>query len=112
MFRLTFLVFYGKYRGEHHTFDHAHESPKAMTVPLMILAALSVVGGWIGIPAVLGTTFFGRDVNVFHHWLAPAVAAAQGEGAEGAHAGAGLEVALMVTAFAIAVAGIGVAWLI
>jgi len=112
MFRLTFLVFWGKYRGDHHTFDHAHESPKAMTVPLMILAGLSVVGGWIGIPAVLGTRLFGHDVNVFHHWLAPAVAAAHGEGAEGAHAGAGIEISLMVAAFAIAVAGIGVAWLI
>jgi NADH-quinone oxidoreductase subunit L len=71
MFRLTFLVFYGKYRGDHHTFDHAHESPKAMTVPLMILAALSVVGGWVGIPKALA---LGRDVNVFHHWLAPVVA--------------------------------------
>jgi NADH-quinone oxidoreductase subunit L len=109
MFRLTFLVFYGKYRGDHHTFDHAHESPKAMTVPLMILAGLSVVGGWIGIPAVLGTTFFGHDVNAFHAWLAPAVAAAH-EGTEGAHADAGLEFALMAGALAIALTGIAVAF--
>ena len=111
MFRLTFLVFYGKYRGDHHTFDHAHESPKAMTVPLMILAGLSVVGGWIGIPAVLGTTVFGRDVNVFHHWLAPAVASAHGAG-EAAEHGASLEFALMGLALAIALAGIGVAFVI
>jgi len=112
MFRLTFLVFYGKYRGDHHTFDHAHESPKAMTVPLMILAGLSVVGGWIGIPAVLGTTVFGHDVNVFHHWLAPAVAAAHGAGSEAAEHGASLEFALMGLALAIALAGIGVAFVI
>jgi NADH-quinone oxidoreductase subunit L len=112
MFRLTFLVFFGTYRGDRHTFDHAHESPKAMTVPLMILAALSVVGGWIGIPAVLGTTFFGRDVNVFHHWLAPAVASAHGPGGEGAEHGASLEFALMGLALAIALAGIGIAFVI
>jgi NADH-quinone oxidoreductase subunit L len=68
MFRLTFLVFYGTHRGDHHVWDHAHESPRSMTVPLMILAALSVVGGWVGIPAILTG---GRDINVFHHWLAP-----------------------------------------
>ncbi len=112
MFRLTILVFFGSYRGDKHTFDHAHESPKSMTVPLMILAALSVVGGWIGIPAVLGTTLFGRDVNVFHHWLAPAVASAHGAGGEGAEHGASLEFALMGLALAIALAGIGVAFVI
>jgi NADH-quinone oxidoreductase subunit L len=111
MFRLTFLVFYGKYRGDHHTFEKAHESPKAMTVPLMILAALSVVGGWVGIPAVLGTTVFGHDVNVFHHWLAPAIASGH-LASEGAEHGASLEIALMVLALAIAVAGIGIAFVI
>jgi NADH-quinone oxidoreductase subunit L len=109
MFRLNFLVFYGDYRGDHHTFDHAHESPKAMTVPLMILAALSVAGGWIGIPKVAA---LGYDINVFEHWLAPALATAHGEAAEGGHAEAGLEGALMVVALMIAVAGIAVAWLI
>ena len=112
MFRLTFLVFYGKYRGDHHTFDHAHESPKTMTVPLMILAVLSVVGGWIGIPAVLGKTFLGRDVNAFHHWLAPAIASAQGAGGEHAEHAASLEFGLMGLALAIALAGIAVAFVI
>ncbi len=112
MFRLTFLVFYGKYRGDHHTFDHAHESPKAMTVPLMILAGLSVVGGWIGIPAVLGTTFFGHDVNMFHHWLAPAIASSHGAGGGAAEHGASLEFGLMGLALGIALAGIAVAFVI
>jgi NADH-quinone oxidoreductase subunit L len=112
MFRLTFLVFYGTYRGDQRTFEEAHESPKGMTVPLMILAALSVVGGWIGIPAVLGTTFFGRDVNAFHRWLSPAVAAGHAEGAEGPHAAASLEFALMGAALAIALTGIAVAFVI
>jgi NADH-quinone oxidoreductase subunit L len=109
MFRLTFLVFYGRYRGDHHTFDHAHESPKAMTVPLMILAGLSVVGGWIGIPKVLT---FGSDLNVFERWLEPAVASLHGEGAEAVHASVGLELGLMAIALALALAGIGAAFVV
>jgi NADH-quinone oxidoreductase subunit L len=109
MFRLTILVFGGTYRGDPHTFDHAHESPKTMWVPLAVLAFLSVIGGWFGIPKVLA---FGRDINVIEPWLAPAVAAAHGEGAEAAHAGAGVELALMGVALAIAVAGILVAWVV
>ncbi len=49
MFRLYFLTFTGKPRDQR-AYDHAHESPKSMTVPLMILAVLSVCAGWVGIP--------------------------------------------------------------
>ena len=49
MFRLYFMTFTGKPR-DHHAYDHAHESPKTMTVPLMILAVLSIFAGWVGIP--------------------------------------------------------------
>jgi NADH-quinone oxidoreductase subunit L len=42
MFRLIYLTFYGKFRAGENTFQHTHESPKVMTVPLMILATLSV----------------------------------------------------------------------
>lgn len=45
MFRLVFMTFFGEPR-DHHKFEHAHESPKVMTVPLMILAVLSVIGGF------------------------------------------------------------------
>jgi NADH-quinone oxidoreductase subunit L len=113
MFRLTFLVFYGDYRGNPHTLVDAHESPKTMTAPLVILAALSVVGGWIGIPAVLGGALFGRDVNAFHHWLAPAVSASHAglsSAEEAATGGAGLEFALMGLALALALGGILIAW--
>src|SRR5258706_5724982 len=112
MFRLTFLVFYGNYRGDPRTFHHAHESPRAMTVPLMTLAALSVVGGWIGIPAVIGTAFLGGDVDVFHRWLQPAVAAGPAEAGAGEAAGASPEFALMAAALAIALAGLGIALLV
>jgi NADH-quinone oxidoreductase subunit L len=108
MFRLAFLVFYGTYRGDHHTFDHAHESPRSMTVPLAILAVLSAIGGFVGIPAALSG---GKDLNIFHGWLAPAVAAAHA-GGEAAEGGVGLELALMGVALAIALSGVALAWLI
>lgn len=65
MFRLYFLTFEGKERFGHD--KHPHESPKIMTVPLMVLAFLSIVGGFIGIPEV----FSGEHGNRFHNWLAP-----------------------------------------
>ncbi len=49
MFRLYFMTFVGKPRDQK-AYDRAHESPKSMTVPLMILAVLSVCAGWVGIP--------------------------------------------------------------
>jgi NADH-quinone oxidoreductase subunit L len=49
MFRLYFMTFTGKPRDQH-AYDHAHESPKNMTIPLMILAFLSICAGWVGIP--------------------------------------------------------------
>ena len=60
MFRLLYLTFYGKFRGTHEQEHHLHESPPSMTIPLIVLAILSLVGGFIGIPESLGG----------HHWLA------------------------------------------
>jgi NADH-quinone oxidoreductase subunit L len=53
MFRLLFLVFYGKERSSESVLHHIHESPKNMTLPLMVLAMLSITGGFMGIPEVL-----------------------------------------------------------
>ena len=50
MFRLVFLTFFGKFRGTHEQEHHLHESPRSMTVPLIVLATLAVVGGWVGVP--------------------------------------------------------------
>ncbi len=61
MFRLWYLTFFGESRGEH----HPHESPWSMLGPLVLLAILSVAGGWIGIPKALG----GGDQ--FAHFLEP-----------------------------------------
>jgi NADH-quinone oxidoreductase subunit L len=54
MFRLIYLVFYGQYRGDSQVWQHVHESPQVMTIPLMILALLSFAGGFINIPALFG----------------------------------------------------------
>jgi len=52
MFRLLFLTFYGKFRGTSDQEKHLHESPPVMTWPLILLAALSTIGGFIGMPAI------------------------------------------------------------
>ncbi|MFZ4769669.1 MAG: NADH-quinone oxidoreductase subunit L [Ferruginibacter sp.] len=54
MFRLYFITFTGKFRGTQEQEHHLHESPAAMTIPLIILAVLSVIGGYVGVPEVLG----------------------------------------------------------
>lgn len=54
MFRLFYLVFYGKTRITAVTAEHIHESPLVMAVPLIILAILSLFGGFINLPAFLG----------------------------------------------------------
>ena len=53
-FRLIFRVFHGKFRGSHEQEHHLHESPKVMTVPLMLLCVGAVASGWVGIPQLLG----------------------------------------------------------
>jgi NADH-quinone oxidoreductase subunit L len=62
MFRLFFMTFTGKPRNEER-FAHAHESPKNMTIPLMILGFLSVTAGWVGWP----TWEHGFASFVYHH---------------------------------------------
>jgi NADH-quinone oxidoreductase subunit L len=54
MFRLYFMTFHGAFRGTHDQEHHLHESPGVMTIPLIILALLSVVGGFFGVPEALG----------------------------------------------------------
>jgi len=54
MFRLLFLVFFGNERASEDKMHHIHESPKSITIPLMVLAGLSTVGGFMGVPEVMG----------------------------------------------------------
>jgi NADH-quinone oxidoreductase subunit L len=63
MFRLLFLTFYGNFRGTHEQEHHLHESPKVMTVPLVILAILSAFGGFLGIPHLFG------GAHLFNNYL-------------------------------------------
>lgn len=65
MFRLLFVTFFGKFRGTHEQEHHLHESPTSMTVPLMILAVLSAIGGFMNIPHALGG---GESLS---HFMAP-----------------------------------------
>ncbi len=53
-FRLIFLTFHGKFRGTHEQEHHLHESPKSMTIPLMLLCVGAVAAGWVGIPHLVG----------------------------------------------------------
>lgn len=70
MFRLVVLTFYGKPRYNEKDV-HPHESPITMTLTLIILAVLSVLGGFIGLPRFLGIT------NMLEHWLEPVFKNAQ-----------------------------------
>ncbi len=63
MFRLYFLTFGGSFRGTADQKHHLHESPKSMTIPLIVLAVLSVVGGLMGIP--------NGHMHVLHYFLKP-----------------------------------------
>lgn len=64
-FRIIFLAFHGKFRGTHEQEHHLHESPKAMTIPLIILAIGAISAGWVGIPAALGGS------NAIAHFFEP-----------------------------------------
>lgn len=69
MFRLFFVTFTGQFRGTHEQEHHLHESPAAITLPLIILAVLAIVGGFVGIPHVLGGS------NAFAAFLEPVIPA-------------------------------------
>ncbi len=71
MFRLVFLTFFGKPRFDEHKV-HVHESPKNMTVPLMILAFCSIFGGWFAAPHLVGgTEYFDRFLSPVFATYAP-----------------------------------------
>lgn len=71
MFRMYAMTFTGSFRGTHEQEHHLHESPLAMTLPLVVLAVLAFAGGWIGIPAV-----FAEGMHRLNDFLAPVFAPA------------------------------------
>jgi len=103
-FRLIFLTFHGKHRGAHHGEQgghhgehHIHESPKVMTIPLMLLAVGAVAAGWVGIPPILGGGAH------FTEFLAPSVGHPE---FHGTHAE---ELGVMALSTGIALFGLGLA---
>ena len=103
MFRAVYLTFFGKERfdAHHHT---PHEVDWKMYVPLVVLAALSVVGGFLGMPSVF------HAGNAFENWLEPVLSRGeQISSVAGVAEGPGLEIALMVVSVVIALIGIAVA---
>ena len=72
MFRLIFLTFFGSSRMSHEVEHHVHESPKSMTVPLVILATCSIFAGYLGVgPSIARFVGLHGDTNRFEHFLAP-----------------------------------------
>lgn len=112
MFRLVFMTFFGKLRADEEIAHHVHESPKVMTVPLILLAVLSVIGGYVGIPAILG------GGNHFEHFLHPVFAQSETiRNATFGIAAAGeahheIEWTLMGIVLLISIASIGFAYLL
>jgi NADH-quinone oxidoreductase subunit L len=94
MFRQLFMVFHGSLRADHAK-GHIHESPRLMTVPLVILAFGSIFSGWLGAPEYLWG-------SIWDGWLQPVFGA--DHGAE--HAPVATE--LLVTAITLAVVAIGI----
>jgi NADH-quinone oxidoreductase subunit L len=108
MFRLIFLTFFGKPRYDEHTV-HVHESPRNMTVPLIFLAVLSTVGGWVAAPHLVGgTDYFEKFLHPVFASYAPTGAASAVEAAD--PPGMMLLHALIGWPVLIALAGLLVAW--
>ena len=74
MFRLYHMTFSGTFRGTEEQAHHLHESPRSMLVPLMVLAAGSVLAGYLGIPAILGDSV--GFPNLFERFLEPVLESA------------------------------------
>ena len=114
MFRLLFKTFFGKNRMDAqrttHNAGHIHESPWIMTAPLIILAVLSIIGGYVGIPAILG------GANNIEHFMEPVFSSSAISHSSSAisqqpiansHT---LELILMIVSVLVALSGIGTAY--
>ena len=106
MFRLIFMTFHGQSRVDHEVEHHIHESPRSMLVPLVVLAGLSIAGGWVAWPEILGGSsafirFLEPVVQVPHELRAEAVKGVNSRGGE---------IVLMLLSEGLVVCGILAAW--
>lgn len=100
MFRLLFITFHGGFRGDEEQRHHVHESPAAMTIPLIVLAVLSIVGGFVGVPEVFAHG--GEKLAAFLSPVVPSVTH---------HIEHSTELMLMGLTTGIAVIAILIAWM-
>ena len=100
MFRLLFMTFFRELRANEHTKHHIHESPPSMTMPLIVLAMLSIVGGYVGLPE---HWLWG---NTFGAFLEPVLGTVH----EGAHLTEVTEYALMGVSVLVALIGLAIAY--
>jgi len=100
MFRVVMLTFFGKFRGTTHQASHLHESPFTMTLPLIILAGLSIVGGLIGIPEVFHAPHY------LDEFLKPIYSYSSVLGHHAVIVDANTEMMLMIASVSVALVGI------
>jgi NADH-quinone oxidoreductase subunit L len=115
MFRLIYMTFYGESRVDHEVLHHVHESPPVMTVPLIILAILSVVGGLIlGVPPEHGWIHRFLGAVVGHGVVQVAGGVVEAAGMVEEHVGGGafhaLDILLMIVSVLVGVLGWALAW--
>jgi NADH-quinone oxidoreductase subunit L len=103
MFRLLFRTFFGQERLTHEAKHHLHESPSSMTVPLTILATLSILGGFVGMPLV-------RHGQRLEEWLEPSLGGIGEATGHAVHASASVELTHMIVSVVVAILGITLAW--
>ncbi len=103
MTRLFVTVFFGEYRGDREIYEHLHDSPKIMTVPMLLLGLGSLASGWLSVPEVIGGgNSLGRFVDPVFHLST----------LEPTNLPHNLEPLLMLFAFLVAGLGVGLAWYI
>jgi NADH-quinone oxidoreductase subunit L len=105
MFRIVSLTFFGQFRGTKEQAHHVHEAPASMTMPLVVLGLLSLVAGWMGLPAV-----FGEHANVIEPFLAPIISPIAGHDAAHEALPHATEWLLMAVSVAVAASGLYLAY--
>ena len=109
MFRMYFLTFSGSFRGTQHQHEHLHESPFSMTLPLIVLAGFSIIGGFFNLPEALSLGFTPQALD---HFLEPVFAASHKLSHGHVHLEHATEYALMSVSMGIAVVSIIVAYVV